>query len=230
MPPVETEADASDAPVVAVDGPSGSGKGTIAQALARRLDWHYLDSGALYRALGLLAQRAGVALSDVAALAELARALTLSFRDGAVFLGDERIDREIRSEQAGERASRIAPLPEVRAELLVWQRACARPPGLVADGRDMGTVVFPRAKCKIFLTASAQARAKRRFKQLKEKGFDVNITRLFKEIAERDERDSRRSVSPLRRAEGATALDTTELSIDEAIEAALELVHRAYPV
>ena len=218
------EAIPAEVPVITLDGPSGSGKGTVAQALASQLGWHYLESGALYRVLGLLAHRDGVAPNDVARLAALAGGLMLSFRDGAVFLGDEEIGDQIRTEQAGERASKVAPLPEVRAALLDWQRQCARPPGLVADGRDMGTVVFPGAQCKIFLTASAEARAKRRFKQLREKGFDVNIQQLVREIAERDSRDLNRSVSPLRRADDAFELDTTELAIEEVMAAIFERV------
>ena len=213
MPP-----EAPKSPVVTLDGPSGSGKGTVARALASRLSWHYLESGALYRVLGLLAQRNGVALDDVDGLVEIAGDLRLSFENDAVFLGEEEIGDRIRTEQAGERASRVAPLPAVRATLLAWQRRCARPPGLVADGRDMGTVVFPSADCKIFLTASAQARAERRFKQLREKGFDVSIRRLLRDIVERDRRDSNRSVSPLKCASDAFELDTTELSIDEVME------------
>ena len=212
--------------IVALDGPSGSGKGTVAQALAARLGWHYLESGALYRVLGLLAHRDGVALNDAKKLAALAAGLELSFRDGAIFLGGEEIGDQIRTEQAGERASKVAPLPEVRAALLDWQRRCARPPGLVADGRDMGTVVFPAARCKIFLTAGAEARAKRRFKQLRDKGFDVTIRRLAREIAERDRRDRNRSVSPLRCAGDAFELDTTELSIEEVMAVVVARVEK----
>ncbi len=220
--------------IVAVDGPSGSGKGTVAQALAARLGWHYLESGALYRVLGLLAHRDGIALDDAEKLAALAVGLALSFRDGAVYLGGEQggeqggeeIGDQIRTEQAGERASKVASLPEVRAALLDWQRRCARPPGLVADGRDMGTVVFPAARCKIFLTAGAEARAKRRFKQLRDKGFDVTMRRLAREIAERDRRDRNRSVSPLRCADDAFELDTTELSIEEVMAVVVERVEK----
>lgn len=215
-----------EVPVITLDGHSGSGKGTVAQALASRLGWHYLESGALYRVLGLLAHRDGIALDDRAALAALADGLGLSFKDGAVFLGDEEIGDQIRTEAAGERASMVALLPEVRAALLDWQRRCARPPGLVADGRDMGTVVFPGAQCKIFLTASAEARAKRRFKQLRDKGFDVNIRRLVREIGARDRRDLNRAVSPLRRAGDAFELDTTELAIDEVMSTVFERVKK----
>lgn len=221
MPP---ETLSSGVSVITLDGPSGAGKGTIAQALAARLGWHYLESGALYRVLGLLAHRDGIALDDVARLVALAGGLALSFKDGAVFLDDEEIGDQIRTEQAGERAAKVASVPEVRATLMDWQRKCARPPGLVADGRDMGTVVFPDAQCKIFLTARAEARAKRRFNQLRDKGFDVNIRQLVREIAERDQRDLNRSVSPLRCASDAFELDTTGLSIDEVMAAVFERV------
>ena len=212
--------------MITLDGPSGSGKGTVARALSARLGWHYLESGALYRVLGLLAQRDRVSLDEVDRLVALAGRLELSFRNDAVFLGDEEIGDQIRTEEAGDRASRIAPLPEVRAALLKWQRRCARPPGLIADGRDMGTVVFPEADCKIFLTSSAEARAKRRFKQLREKGFDVNITQLLRDIGERDRRDASRSVSPLKRASDAFELDATDLSIDEVMAVVLDQVKK----
>ena len=237
--PAETTT--AEVPVITLDGPSGSGKGTVAQALADWLGWHYLESGALYRVLGWLAHRDGIvadgAVADgaamnkakVAKLVALAGALELTFQDGAVFLGAQEIGDQIRTEQAGERASKIAPLAEVRTALMQWQRHCARRPGLVADGRDMGTVVFPDAPCKIFLTASAEARAKRRFIQLKGKGFDVNIRQLVQSIAERDRRDLNRSVSPLRRAADAFELDTTELSIDEVMAAIFAQVKKSLP-
>jgi cytidylate kinase len=217
-----------EVPVLTLDGPSGSGKGTIAQALAGRLGWHYLESGALYRVLGLLAGRNGIPLDDVEGLVALTHGLELTFENGRIILGKEKIDDEIRTEQSGDRASRIAPLPAVRSALLQWQRQCARLPGLVADGRDMGTVVFPGAACKIFLTASVEERAKRRFNQLRGKGFDVNIRRLFREIKERDQRDSTRSVSPLKPATDAFELDTTELSIDDVVAVVCERVTKAY--
>lgn len=224
-------------PVIAVDGPVGAGKGTLAQALARRLGWHYLESGALYRVLGLLAERRGIELDDAPALAALASGLELSFTPTAgatavVRLGGddgEELGDAIRSENAGRRASQIAPLPAVRAALLAWQRARARPPGLVADGRDMGSAVFPLAGCKIFLTASNEARAKRRWLQLKEKGFDVNLAQLLRDIKARDERDSNRAASPLRCAGDATALDTTELAADETLAAVLARVAEVWP-
>ncbi len=219
-----------NAPVVTVDGPGGAGKGTVSQSIADVLGWHYLDSGALYRVLGLIAIRNEIALDDEPALAKLAKNLELEFRNDQVLLDEEVVDRLIRSEEAGDRASRIAPLAGVRMALLDWQRACAKPPGLVADGRDMGTVVFPAANCKIYLTASAEARAERRFNQLRLKGFDVNIRQLFEEITERDQRDANRPVSPLRPAEDAFLLDTTELTIEQAVEEALKLIQSALDV
>ncbi|MDD9812581.1 MAG: (d)CMP kinase [Gammaproteobacteria bacterium] len=248
-------------PVIAIDGPVGVGKGTLAQALARRLGWHYLESGALYRVLGLLAERRGVALDDAPALAALAGGLELSFTvtegataivrlggagdgggdgtDGADGGGDgadgetaetgEILGDAIRSEQAGRRASQIAPLPAVRAALLAWQRARARPPGLVADGRDMGSVVFPDSACKIFLTADAEARAARRLLQLQEKGFDVNLAQLLRDIKARDERDSKRAASPLRCAGDAYQLDTTGRNAAQVLAAVWLRVERAWP-
>ncbi|MDD9884346.1 MAG: (d)CMP kinase [Gammaproteobacteria bacterium] len=249
-------------PVIAIDGPVGVGKGTLAQALARRLGWHYLESGALYRVLGLLAERRGVALDDAPALAALAAHLELSFtvtegataivRLGGATGGDgggdaaggdgagggagdaaaaagEILGDAIRSEQAGRRASQIAPLPAVRAALLAWQRARARPPGLVADGRDMGSVVFPDSACKIFLTADAEARASRRLLQLQEKGFDVNLAQLLRDIKARDERDSKRAASPLRCAGDAYQLDTTGRNAAQVLAAVWLRVERAWP-
>ena len=217
-------------PVVTLDGPGGSGKGTVSVQTADALGWHYLDSGAIYRVLGLMAVRQNVALDDVAALVELAENMVLEFDGDSVILNGEVVDSLIRSEEAGDRASRIAPLAEVREVLLQWQRGCARPPGLVADGRDMGTVVFPGACCKIYLTASAEARAKRRFNQLRLKGFDVNIRQLFEEITERDRRDANRPVSPLRPAEDAHLLDTTEMTIEQVVEEVLKLVRSSLPI
>ncbi len=210
-------------PVVTIDGPSGSGKGTVALRVASVLHWHHLDSGALYRVLALYAIRRDVPLDDESRLAELANSLPLRFARGKAMLDGMDVENDIRSEQAGDRASRLAPFPAVRKALLVWQRSCAVPPGLVADGRDMGTVVFPDADCKIFLTASVEQRAQRRFNQLREKGFDVNIRRLFEEISERDRRDAGRRISPLRPAKDAVLLDTTELTIDQAVKTVLRL-------
>ncbi|NKB61569.1 MAG: (d)CMP kinase [Gammaproteobacteria bacterium] len=210
--------------ILTIDGPSGSGKGTVAQLVARKLGWHYLDSGALYRVLGVLALRKKMDLEDESSLADVARNLELSFQSGDVFLGSERISEEIRTEQTGNLASKIATMHPVREALLQWQRDCAKAPGLVADGRDMGTVVFPRAKYKIFLTASVSARAQRRFKQLRDKGFGVNIRRLLHEIAERDERDMNRVISPLRAADDAICLDSTNMGIDEVVSSVMNLV------
>jgi cytidylate kinase len=203
-------------PVLTIDGPSGSGKGTIARELAERLGWHRLDSGALYRSAGLAAQGAGIALDDAEALARLAAGLELSFSTAAgtetVQLDGTDVTDAIRSEEAGRAASEIAALPTVRTALLGLQRAFARAPGLVADGRDMGTVVFPDATFKLFLTASAEERALRRYKQLKEKGIDVSLRDLSRGIAERDQRDASRTVAPLKPADDAKVLDSTDLS------------------
>lgn len=207
----------TDAPVVAIDGPSGSGKGTISAMVASELGWHYLDSGAIYRVLGYLAYTNDVAFDDESGLVSLAKDLDMSFDDGNVLLNGEVVGDVIRTEEAGTRASMVSPIPAVRETLLVWQRSQARMPGLVADGRDMGTVVFPTANCKIFLTASARARAERRFKQLRDKGFNVNIAQLFDEITERDERDANRKVSPLKPADDAIVLDTTNLPIQDVV-------------
>jgi len=215
------------APVIAVDGPGGTGKGTLCAALARTLGWGLLDSGALYRALAAAALQAGVALEDATAVAALARSVALEFRphDGGVqvLLDGRDISDALRSEACGTAASRIAALPEVRRELLTRQRALRRAPGLVADGRDMGTVVFPDAALKIFLTASPEERARRRYKQLKEKGLNVNLAELSREIADRDRRDSVRLVAPLRPAADAVVLDTTPLSAAQVFERVLEL-------
>jgi CMP/dCMP kinase len=217
------------APVVTIDGPSGTGKGTVAALVAERLGWHILDSGAIYRVLGLAAQRAGVALDDGEALAKIAADLPLTFRGTRVLLAGDDVSEAIRSETAGMAASRVAVHGPVRAALLDWQRAAARPPGLVADGRDMGTVVFPDAPVKVFLTATAEERALRRHKQLKGKGMDASLTDLLTEIQARDERDSQRAVAPLRPAEGSFELDTTALSIQEVCDLVLAAVKRGAP-
>jgi len=209
-------------PVITIDGPSGSGKGTISRALAARLGWHLLDSGALYRLVALDAARSGVPLDDAARLAELAAGLDVEFGDPdgteRVLLRGADVTAEIRSEAAGAGASRVAALPAVRQALLERQRAFARPPGLVADGRDMGTVVFPEAALKVFLTASAEERAARRYKQLKDKGIDVSLPDLSSDIAQRDQRDANRQVAPLRPADDARLLDSTSLTPEEVLE------------
>jgi cytidylate kinase len=215
--------------IVTIDGPSGTGKGTIADRLAQRLGWHCLDSGALYRVLGLAAERRGIDLDAAEALAGLAAGLALEFRGARVLLDGEDVSELIRTETAGNAASRVAAHGAVRDGLLDWQRAAARPPGLVADGRDMGSVVFPHAQVKVFLTASAEERAIRRHKQLKEKGLDVSLCALSREIAERDERDSRRAVAPLIAPEGALVVDTTSLSIEQVLDRVLKAVKAVFP-
>ncbi len=207
----------SHAPVVAIDGPSASGKGTVAQLVARKLGFHYLDSGALYRVLALAATRANVPLDDEEALARLAVSLDIRFEGGNIWLQGVEVNDAVRSEECGNNASRIAALPRVRAALLDLQRAFRTAPGLVADGRDMGSVVFPDAATKIFLTASAEVRAERRYKQLMEKGMCANLSQILQDIRQRDERDSARSVAPLQQCADASLLDTSSLTIDQAV-------------
>jgi len=218
----------SVAPVIAIDGPSGSGKGTIARAVASRLGWNLLDSGALYRLLALAAAESAVGPESPARLGALARTLQVEFRQDAaggesVRLGGEDVTLKIRAETTGEMASRLAALPEVRAGLLELQHRFRRSPGLVADGRDMGTVVFPDAVLKIFLTASAAERAKRRYNQLIEKGLTANLDALFRDISARDARDQNRTVSPLEPAADAVQLDTTSVGIGQVVARVMEL-------
>lgn len=213
-------------PVIAIDGPSASGKGTVAQQVATRLGFHFLDSGALYRLLGLAAGRRQVPLDDEQALVRVAQQMAVRFEGQDVWLEGDRVGDELRSEYCASAASRVAALPAVRAALLERQRAFRQSPGLVADGRDMGSIVFPDAALKIFLTASAEARAERRYKQLMEKGMSANMATLLLEIRERDERDSRRSVAPLQKAPGAILIDTTNMTVEQAVR---EVLHR-YPV
>ena len=212
-------------PVITIDGPSASGKGTIAEKVAEKLGFHVLDSGALYRLTALHAMRQGVALSDESALAKLAVALPAEFRDGLVWLAGEDVTQAIRAEAVGEGASKVAALPAVREALLARQRAYARSPGLVADGRDMGTVVFPHADAKVFLTASAEARAERRYKQLIEKGISANLAALVRDMRARDERDMQRAAAPLKPSADALVLDSTRLSIDQVVESVLTHYH-----
>jgi len=209
-------------PVIAIDGPSASGKGTVAQRVADALGMHYLDSGALYRLLGLAAQRHGVALDDESGLAVLAGRVDIRFEKGDTWLDGMMVGDELRTEEAGSAASKVAALPMVRAALLDKQRAFRQAPGLVADGRDMASVVFPDAELKIFLTASAEARAERRYKQLKAKGKGGSIAALLQDIQARDERDTQRSVAPLQQAQGASLLDTTPLNIEQAVQEVLD--------
>jgi cytidylate kinase len=221
---LSVQSDSSEAiPVIAIDGPAASGKGTIAQRVAATLGFHYLDSGALYRLVALAAERAGVAYDDEAGLAALAARLDATFRDGDIWLGSERVGIAIRTEAMSAAASQVAALPRVREALLERQRAFRTPPGLVADGRDMGTVVFPHARLKIYLTASVQARAERRYKQLMEKGLGANIQALLRDIRERDARDSARATAPLEPARDAIEIDTTALSIEQVVDRVLAL-------
>jgi cytidylate kinase len=208
-------------PVIAIDGPSASGKGTVAALVARALDFHYLDSGALYRVTAYAAQKTGVALEDESALSVLARGLDLSFMDGEVFLDGVAVGDAVRTEAAGRAASKIAALPALRAALLERQRGFRQAPGLVTDGRDMGSTVFPDAPLKIFLTATAEERAQRRYKQLIEKGFAANLADLLQDLRERDARDVARTSAPLQQMADAELLDTTSLTIDQAVEQVL---------
>ncbi len=215
-------------PVVTIDGPSGSGKGTISREVARQLGWHLLDSGALYRLVALAGLRRGLQTDDSSGHAQIASVMDVHF--GTTAMGEERIllsgedvSAEVRSETAGQGASRVAAWPAVRNALLDRQRRFAEAPGLIADGRDMGTVIFPHAKLKIYLTASAAERASRRYKQLKDKGFAASLPALSREIAERDQRDSSREVAPLRPADDAIELDSTGLGIEAVIARVLAL-------
>ena len=220
----------STVPVLTIDGPSGSGKGTIARRVADELGWGLLDSGALYRLTALAAARAGLAEANEAQLAEIASGLEVQFGssdsgDEQIFLSGEEVSAEVRDEQCGLMASKIAPLPGVRLALVALQRSFHRTPGLVADGRDMGTTIFPNAGLKVFLTASADERAKRRHKQLKDKGIDVSLPALSRDIEDRDRRDSERSVAPLRPADDARILDSSHLNIDEVVQTVLAWAH-----
>lgn len=219
-------------PVITIDGPSGVGKGTLSRKLAQHLGWHFLDSGALYRILALAAQRRGVADQDEAGLARLADALAIRFEEGSdasaeIFVDGERVTSAIRADEVGAFASRIAVLPQVRAALLERQRRFRQPPGLVADGRDMGTVVFPDATLKIFLTASVEERARRRQKQLREHGVSVNLHEISRDIEARDNRDRTRAVAPLKPAADAKVLDTSGQSVEKSFDELRSLVEAA---
>jgi len=205
------------APVIAIDGPSASGKGTIAQGVARALQFHYLDSGALYRLAALAALERGTDLERELEVADIARNINVNIFHGAIQLEGRDVTDQIRSEAVGAAASRIAALPKVREALLGRQRAFRRPPGLVAEGRDMGSVVFPDAALKVFLTASPEERARRRHKQLMEKGMSANIPLLLQDIRQRDARDSARTVAPLQKCAGAVEIDTTAITVAEAV-------------
>lgn len=217
-------------PVLAIDGPSGSGKGTISARVAEALGWHLLDSGALYRAIGFAASMAGLDLSDADAVTRCAETTKIAFRDSKdggearVIVNGVDASAEIRTETCGAAASAIAAIPSVRSALFDKQRSFRRPPGLVADGRDMGTVIFPDAQIKVFLTASAEERARRRYKQLKEKGLGVTLAALLREIEARDVRDAGRSVAPLKAAVDAVLIDSTGMPIDIVVAKVLDLV------
>ncbi|HEX4797856.1 MAG TPA: (d)CMP kinase [Burkholderiales bacterium] len=206
----------SAVPVIAIDGPSASGKGTVAQLVAGTLGFHHLDSGALYRLVALEAMRKGIDTGDEAAVAAVAVQLPVRFEGDEIFLKDEPVTDDIRTEECSVAASFVAVLPEVRQALLKRQRAFRRSPGLVAEGRDMGSVVFPDAELKVFLTASLEARAERRHKQLKEKGIAATLAALLQDLRDRDARDALRSVAPLKQSPGARLLDTTALSAEQA--------------
>ncbi|MFL0806813.1 MAG: (d)CMP kinase [Oceanobacter sp.] len=217
--------------VITVDGPSGAGKGTVCARLAEQLGWHLLDSGALYRITGLAASRKDIVLDDEVAVAAVAGQLDVVFQPTSVgvkvILEGEDVTDIIRTEKVGSLASQVAALPEVRAALLQRQRDFAQADGLIADGRDMGTVVFPAAHVKVFLTASAEERGQRRYQQLLDKGFDASLTALIEDIQARDERDSNRAVAPLKPADDATVIDSTDLTIEEVCEQVAGLVRKA---
>jgi len=220
----------TEVPVITIDGPGGSGKGTISQTIAGEFGWHFLDSGALYRLLALVAIQEGIALDDRRGLTAAAETLDAEFSvDGSdsIMLKGIDVSKEIRSEKVGNVASQVAAVPEVRQALLGRQRDFRRPPGLVADGRDMGSVVFTDAVVKIYLTASIEERAKRRYKQLIEKGLGANLQNIREEIAERDARDSGRAVAPLKPASDAILIDTSDLNVDRTLARVREVIHAA---
>jgi cytidylate kinase len=216
----------STSPVIAIDGPSASGKGTVAHKVAAALGYHFLDSGALYRLVGLAALDRGVALDHTAELADIAARLDARFQSGRIELDGRDVTDAIRDERVGAAASKVAALQPVRDALLGRQRAFREPPGLVADGRDMGSVVFPDAALKIYLTADSAERARRRYKQLIEKGMSANMDALLQEIRDRDARDSERAAAPLQKCADAIELDTTGMSVDEAVARVLELYRK----
>jgi cytidylate kinase len=212
----------SHIPVITIDGPTASGKGTVAQRVADHLGFHLLDSGALYRLTALSALRRGTDLKDEHAVSKVAEHLTVRFVGAHIYLGTEEVSNAIRAEEVGNTASKIAALPAVRQALFGLQLGFRETPGLVADGRDMGTVIFPGAKCKVFLTASVEARAQRRYKQLIDKGFSANMDDLLEDLQARDARDTQRAVAPLKPAEGAHILDTSDMTVDAAVAKVLD--------
>ncbi|MGA0934102.1 MAG: (d)CMP kinase [Pseudohongiellaceae bacterium] len=225
-------AQSSNVPVITIDGPSGTGKGTISQLVADHLGWHLLDSGALYRVVAAGIQHKGILSNNINEICDFALAMTVTFSSefkGSVTLDGEEISAQVRLEQTAEAASQVAAIPELRQVLLQRQIDFRQPPGLVADGRDMGTVVFPTAGLKIYLTASPEERAHRRYNQLINKGVSVNLRALLQDIASRDERDANRAVSPLRPAQDALVIDTTSLSIDEVFEKVFAEAGKRFP-
>jgi len=216
-------------PVIAIDGPSASGKGTVAQLVAKELGFHYLDSGALYRIVALAARQADISWQDEAALAAMAAGLDIRFDDGDIFLNGDNVSDAVRSEEMSQGASEVAVHQQVRRVLLDLQHAFRRPPGLVADGRDMGSVVFADAQTKVFLTASSAVRAERRYKQLISKGNHANLAQILADIEARDARDMQRSSAPLRQCADATLLDTSHLTIDQAVAAVLQCHREKQP-
>lgn len=218
----------TEIPVVTIDGPSGCGKGTVSQLLATRLQWHFLDSGVMYRVLALAAEREQISVQHVDELVQLAEDLAISFDDrelpAKIFLAGEEITLAIRSENCSQQASIISVIPAVRDALNKQMRDCRRVPGLITDGRDMGTVVFPDATLKFYLDADPTIRAERRYRQLQEKGINVNLARVFEDIAERDQRDSKRDVAPLRPADDAIIVDTSNMSAQEVFQYLYDIV------
>jgi len=209
-------------PVITIDGPSASGKGTVAQRVANTLGFHYLDSGALYRLVALAGLQHDIDWQDGSALGDLVPHLNVHFDGEQIFLNNHEVSAQVRSEQMSQGASQVAVHPQVRKALVSWQQRLRQLPGLVADGRDMGTVIFPDAQCKVFLTASVEVRAERRYKQLIEKGFPANMDDLLQDLRERDARDTQRAVAPLKPAEGAHLLDTSNMGIGPAVKQVLD--------
>jgi cytidylate kinase len=215
---------ANNIPVIAIDGPSASGKGTVAQIVAEKLGFHYLDSGALYRIVALAAFERGIDWQAESEIAKLVAQLNIKFEHGEIFLDQQNVSEKIRTEQMGQGASKVAAHPQVRLALIDLQHSFRQAPGLVADGRDMATVIFPDARTKIFLTASAQVRAERRYQQLISKGLAADYSAILKDLQDRDERDSQRAVAPLQQAPDAELVETSQLNIEQAVSKVLEAV------